>query len=101
MFVYLYWIVYLLGSYTRISIMTYYNFITYEVLLLIVALIVINHYKQQKFNLVLSIASTVLTIFLCTIAFWWMVDTVVYLKWEVLKSPLLQAKAPIPDLPIT
>jgi len=53
------------------------------------ALGVINHFKAKKFNLVLSIASTVLTIFLCTIAFWRMVDTVVYLKWEVLKSPLL------------
>jgi len=69
--------------------MSYYNFITYEVLLLIMALSVINHFKAKKFNLVLSIASTVLTIFLCTIAFWWMVYTVVYLKWEVLKSPLL------------
>jgi len=81
--------------------MTYYNFITYEVLLLIMSLAVINHFKSNKFNIVLSIASTVLTIFLCTIAFWWMVDTVVYLKWEVLKSPLLQAKAPVSELPIT
>ena len=81
--------------------MTYYNFITYEVLLLIMALGVINHFKAKKFNLVLSIASTLLTIFLCTIAFWWMVDTVVYLKWEVLKSPLLQAKSPVTELPIT
>ena len=79
----------LVGTHTRISTMTYYNFITYEVLLLIMALAVINHFKAKKFNLVLSIASTVLTIFLCTIAFWWMVDTVVYLKYEVLKSPLL------------
>ena len=81
--------------------MTYYNFITYQVLLLIMALGVINHFKAKKFNLVLSIASTVLTIFLCTIAFWWMVDTVVYLKWEVLKSPLLQGKVPTSELPIT
>jgi hypothetical protein len=73
--------------------MSYYNYITYEVLLLIMALSVINHFKTKKFNLVLSIASTILTIFLCTIAFWWMVDTVVYLKWEVLKSPLMSGGA--------
>jgi uncharacterized membrane protein len=73
--------------------MSYYNYITYEVLLLIMALGVINHFKAKKFNIVLSIASIVLTIFLCTIAFWWMVDTVVYLKWEVLKSPLISGAA--------
>ena len=79
--------------------MSYYNFITYEVLLLIMALSVINHFKAKKFNLVLSIASTVLTIFLCTIAFWWMVDTVVYLRYEILTSPLFRPQTPQVILP--
>ena len=80
--------------------MSYYNYITYEILLLIMALGVINHFKAKKFNIVLAIASTVLTIFLCTIAFWWMIDTVVYLKYEILRSPLMSGQAPSSNLPV-
>ena len=81
--------------------MSYYNYITYEVLLLIMALGVINHFKTKKFNIVLAISSTILTVFLCTIAFWWMIDTVVYLKYEILKSPIISGQMPASNLPIT
>jgi hypothetical protein len=49
---------------------------------------VINHLKKGKVHYLFTVASTVLVIFLCTIFFWWMVDTVVYLKIEILSSPL-------------
>jgi hypothetical protein len=79
--------------------MTYYNFITYEILVLIMAIAVITHIKKDKTHIAFSIATTVLTIFLCTIAFWWMVDTVVYLKYEILKSPLVSSAGSTPVLP--
>ena len=65
------------------------------------ALGVINHFKTKKFNIVLAISSTILTVFLCTIAFWWMIDTVVYLKYEILKSPIISGQMPASNLPIT
>jgi hypothetical protein len=82
--------------------MTYYNFITYEVLLLIMALGVVNFYRHKpRPSFILGVVSLFLSIFLCVIMFWWMVDTVTYLKWEILKAPLTQAQAAQPDLPIT
>ena len=82
--------------------MTYYNFITYEVLLLIMALGVVNFYRHKpKPSYVLGIVSFFLSIYLCVIMFWWMEDTVTYLKWEILRAPLTQTQTAQPDLPIT
>lgn len=81
--------------------MTYYNFITYEVLLLIMALGVVNHFRHRPTSrsLVLGLVSFTLSLFLCVIMFWWMVDTVTYLKYEVLKSPLVSGRGSTPVLP--
>ena len=80
--------------------MTYYNFITYEVLLLIMALGVINYYRHKpRPSFILGLASFVLSVILCVIMFWWMIDTVVYLKYEVLTSPLFRAEPPRQILP--
>lgn len=62
---------------------------------------IVNHLRKDKKHYAFSVTSTILTIFLCVIMFWWMVDTVVYLKYEVLKSPLLQSARPRSNLPIT
>lgn len=80
--------------------MSYYNFITYEVLLLIMALGVINYYRHKpRPSFILGLASFVLSVILCTIMFWWMIDTVVYLKYEVITSPLFRGEQPRQILP--
>lgn len=81
--------------------MTYYNFITYQVLLLIMALGVINHYRHRhpSRNLIFGLVSFILSIFLCVIMFWWMEDTVTYLKYEVLTAPLNRPQQPQIVLP--
>jgi heme/copper-type cytochrome/quinol oxidase subunit 4 len=54
------------------------------------ALGVVNFYRHKpRPSFILGLVSFILSIFLCIIMYWWMIDTVVYLKWEVLKSPLL------------